>query len=80
MYLNVYVNIYVYLHVYLHYKFRFSTIKDKHNVTLNVMSVHLSDFVDFVNIFIRYRSRLRTSEISVMATEMVSTTEFFSCQ
>ena len=40
------------------------------------MSVHLSAFVDFVNIFIRYRSRHRTSDLSLMATEMVSTTAF----
>ena len=41
------------------------------------MLVHLSTFVDFVNIFIRYRSKQRTSELSVMATKMVSTTVFF---
>ena len=41
------------------------------------MSVHLSDFVDFVNIFIKYRSKQRQSELSVMATKMVSTTVFF---
>ena len=41
------------------------------------MSVHLSAFVNFQNIFIRYRSRHRTLELSVMATEKVSTTMFF---
>ena len=41
------------------------------------MSVHLSDFVDFVNIFIKYRSKQHQSELSVMATKMVSTTVFF---
>ena len=43
------------------------------------MSVHLSASVDFVNIFIRYRSRHLISEISVMVTEMFSTSGF-SCK
>ena len=43
---------------------------------MNVMSVHLSAFVDFVNIIIRYRSRHQMSELSVMANEMVSTVFF----
>ena len=42
------------------------------------MSVHLSAFADFVNMFIRYRSRHFRLELSVMATEMVST--FFFLQ
>ena len=42
------------------------------------MCVHLSAILDFVNIFIRYRSRHRISELSVMATEMVSIRFFFS--
>ena len=41
------------------------------------MSVHLSAILDFVNIFIRYRLRHRISELSVMATEMVSIRFFF---
>ena len=69
---------YLYLHIYLHYKFRSSTVTDKQSVSLN-MSVDLSGFADFINIFLRYRSRHRTSELSVMATEMVSTT-VFSCK
>ena len=40
-------------------------------------SVHLSGFVDFRNIFIRYKSKQSTSELSLMATEMVSTIVFF---
>ena len=44
------------------------------------MSVNLSTLVDLVNIFIRYSSRHDTSELSVMTTEMVSTTFFFSCK
>ena len=34
-------------------------------------------FVDFVNIFIRYRPKHHTSELSVMVTEMVPTMVFF---
>ena len=41
------------------------------------MSVHLSDFVDFINIFIKYRSKQRTLKLSVMATKMVSTMDLF---
>ena len=70
---------YLYLHIYLQYRFRSSTVTDKQSVSLNVMSVHLSAFVDFMNMFIRYRSRYHTAELSVMATEMISTT-FFSCK
>ena len=40
------------------------------------MSVDLSAFVDFINKFIRYKSKQRTSELLVMATEIVSTTVF----
>ena len=40
-------------------------------------SVLLSAFADFANIFIIYRSKQSTSELSLIATEMVSTT-FFS--
>ena len=69
--------IFISSYLYLHYKFRSSTVTDKQSVSLNIMPVHLSDFVDFVNMFIRYRSRHHTSELSVMATKMVSTT-FFS--
>ena len=32
---------------------------------LNLMSVHLSAFVDFVNVFIRYSLRHHTSEPSI---------------
>ena len=65
-----------YLHP--HCKCRFSTVTDKLlSVDLNVMSVHLSAFVDFVNIFIRYRSKQRTLELPAMATKMVSTTLFY---
>ena len=39
-------------------------------------SVHLSAFLDFLNIFIRYRSKQRILELLVMATEMVSITVF----
>ena len=42
------------------------------------MSVHLSALIDFVDIFIKYRSKQSTSELSLMVTEMVSTTFFFS--
>ena len=35
------------------------------------MSFHLSDFAYFVNTFIRYRSKQRTSELSVIVTKMV---------
>ena len=69
---------YLYLHIYLHYKFRSSTVTDGQSFSLNVVSVHLSAFVDFTNMFIRYKSRHRTSELSVIATEMVST--IFSCK
>ena len=69
---------YLYLHVY--YKFRSSTVTDKQqSVSLNEMFLYLSAFIDFVNMFIRYRLRHHTSEILVMATEMVSTV-FFSCK
>ena len=37
------------------------------------MSMHLSAFIDFVNIFTRYRSRHCTLQLLVMATEIVST-------
>ena len=37
---------------------------------------HCSAFIDFLNIFIRYRSKQSTSELSLMATDMVSTTFF----
>ena len=33
------------------------------------MSFHLSDFADFINIVIRYRSKQRTSELALMATK-----------
>ena len=70
---------YLYLHYKRHYKFRSSTVKDKQSrVSLNIMSVHLSDFVGFVKILIRYRSKQCTSELSVMTTKMVSNTVFFS--
>ena len=35
------------------------------------MSFHLSDFAYFVNTFIRYRSKQRKSELSVIVTKMV---------
>ena len=70
---------YLHLHYKRHYKFRSSTVKDKQSsVSLNIMSVHLSDFAGFVKIFIRYRSKQCTSELSVMTTKMVSTTVFLS--
>ena len=69
---------YLYLHIYLHCKFRSSAVTDKQQgVSFNVMSAHLSVFVDFVNRFIRYRSRHRTSELSLIGIAMVSTTFFF---
>ena len=72
---------YLSLHIYLHYKSRSTTVTDKQeSVSLNVMSVHLSAFVGVVNTFIRYRARHSTSELSVMATEMVSSTGFFFCK
>ena len=46
------------------------------SVSLNLMFVHLSAFVYFINIF-RYRSKQRTSELSTMATKIVSTMFFF---
>ena len=64
--------------LYLHYKFRSLTVTDKQqSVSLNIMSVHLSDFADFLNIFIRYRSKQSTSKLSVMATRMVLSPVFF---
>ena len=63
----------MYLHPY--YICRSSIVPDKQSVSLN-MSVDLSAFADFINIFIRYKSKQRTSELSVMATEIVSTTVF----
>ena len=39
--------------------------------------MYLSAFVDFINVFIRYRSKPRTSELSAMAAKMVSTKVFF---
>ena len=42
------------------------------------MSLHHSVFVDGINMFIRYCSEQCILEISVIATEMVSTTFFFS--
>ena len=64
--------------LYLHYKFRSLTVTDKQqSVSLNIMSVHLSDFADFLNIFIRYRSKQSTSKLSVMATRMVLRPVFF---
>ena len=63
---------YLYLYIYLYYKCRSSTVTL--SVSLNRLSVHLSAFVD---IFIRYKSRHPTLELSVMGTEMVSTTAFF---
>ena len=45
---------------------------DKHeSISVNIISVHLFVFIVFVNIFIRPRSKQRTSELSVMATELV---------
>ena len=41
------------------------------------MFVHLSDFEDFVNIFIRFRSKQLTLELLMMGTKMFSTTVFF---
>ena len=49
--------IFISLYLYLHYKFRSAIVTDKQNVSLNIMSVHLSAFVDFINIFIRYSSK-----------------------
>ena len=63
---------------YLRYKFIPSTATDKQSsVSLNITSVHLSAFVDFANIFIRYRSKQSTSQLSLIPTEMVSTMVFF---
>ena len=41
------------------------------------MSVSLSAYVDFVSIFVRYRSKQRTLELLAMPTKMVSTMVFF---
>ena len=61
----------------LRYKFRSSTVTDKQQkASLNITSVHLFTFLDFINIFIRYRPRQCISELPVMATEMVSITVF----
>ena len=69
---------YLYLHIYLHYKLRSSAVTDKLlSVSLKVMSLHLSAFVNFVNMFIKYWSRHHTLELSVMANEMVSNMFFF---
>ena len=63
---------------FLYYEFRSSTVTDKqYSVTLNIMSVHLSAFLDFSNIFIRYTSGQSRSELSLITTEMVSTKVFF---
>ena len=63
--------------LYLSYKFRSSTATDKQlSVSLNITSVYLSAFVDFANIFIRYRSKQSISELSLIVTEIVSTTIF----
>ena len=70
--------IFIFSYLYLHYKFRSSPVTDKQKgVGLNIISVHLSAFADFINIFIRYRSKQCTSGLSVMAAKMVSTTVFF---
>ena len=47
------------------------------SVSLNIISVDLSAFSDFVNVFIRYRSKKNTSQLSLMVTEMVFTMVFF---
>ena len=39
--------------------------------------MHLPAFIDFANVFIRYRSKQSISELSLIATEVVSTTDFF---
>ena len=44
---------------------------------MNITYLHLFAFVDFGNMFVRHRSKQSTSELSVIATEMVSTTVFF---
>ena len=41
------------------------------------MSVHISAFVDFINVVIRHWSKQRIPELSAMTTEMVSTMGFF---
>ena len=62
--------------LYLHYKL--TVIDKQQSVSLNIMSLHLSDFADFLNIFIRYRSKQSTSKLSVMATRMVLSPVFSS--
>ena len=62
--------------LYLHYKL--TVIDKQQSVSLNIMSVHLSDFADFLNIFTRYRSKQSTSKLSVMATRMVLSPVFSS--
>ena len=65
-------------YLYLCYKFRSSTGTDKQlSVSLNMTSVHLSAFEDFSNIFIKYRSKQSTSELSLMAFEIISAMVFF---
>ena len=61
---------YLSLYLFVHYKFRSSTVTDKQSACLNIASVHLSAFADFANIFIRYRSKQSTSELSLLAIEM----------
>ena len=41
------------------------------------MSVHLSACIDFVNMFIRYRSKQHILELLAMPTNMASTMVFF---
>ena len=65
-------------YLYLFYKFRSSAATDKQlSVSLNMMSVHLSAFEDFSNIFIKYRSKQSTSELSLMTFEIISAMVFF---
>ena len=74
---NVYLK-YVYLHIYI---FVINLDLQQYQINNEVVSVslsmHLSAFVDFSNIFIRYRTKQGTSELSIMATDMVSTMALF---
>ena len=64
--------------LYLCYEFRSSTVIDKQqSVSWNIISVHLSVVIDFASIFIRYTSKQSFSKLSLIATEMISTTVFF---
>ena len=65
---------YLYLYIYI---FVINLDLQQLSVGLNITCVHLPAFIDFANVFIRYRSKQSISELSLIATEVVSTTDFF---